>query len=571
MDVSIDNTAIPPGVATAVAYANDVLSGRVAACRLVQLTCERFLRDLDAAQSDQGPWAFRPELAERAMIFAGLLPNIRGPEAGQPLRLMPWQRLVFANLFGFVERSTNERRFRQAVVFVPRGNGKTSIAAPLALYLTFLDGEGGAEGYAAAVSRDQARILFDTARQMVLRCPEIRRRYGVAALANAIWQERTASNFRPISSEANALDGLNVQVAVCDEIGSHKTPAVYDVLLTAMGKRRQPLLISISTATGNATGIGKQLWDYSTRVLERKQEDDRLFTLIYTVDDGDDPWDEATWIKANPGWGQTVQPDAIRAIMQQARNNPAQEAAAMTRHLNIWLGADEALFSTQAWRRCTDPDLSLADFDGQECHLALDLASKTDLAALGLVFPRRAESGHTEYVVFARCYLNEAAVLEARNASYPGWAAEGHLVITEGNETDFTRIEEDVQEFCRRFRVLSVAFDPWAATQFAQRMLAQEVPMVEFRATTANFSEPTKELDAAMRAGRLRHDGNPVLDWCIGNVVGRYDARSNVYPRKAKPEQKIDAAITTIMGIGRVLASQPARSRYEDREEMLFL
>ena len=158
MKQSSDDPSFPPGVATAIAYANDVTDARVAACRLVHLTCERFLLDLKAAQTDQGSWAFRPELAERAMTFAGLLPNIRGPEAGQPLRLMPWQRLVFANLFGFVERSTNDRRFRQAVVFVPRGNGKTSIAAPLALYLTFMDGEGGAEGYAAAVSRDQARL-----------------------------------------------------------------------------------------------------------------------------------------------------------------------------------------------------------------------------------------------------------------------------------------------------------------------------------------------------------------------------------------------------------------------------
>src|SRR5690242_20142681 len=192
----------------------------------------------------------------------------QGPEAGRSLRLMPWQRFVFANLFAFVERGTTNRRFRQAVIFVPRGNGKTSLAAPLALYLSFLDGEGGAEGYAAAVTRDQARILFDTAREMVRRSPEIRRRYGVEALANAIWQEGTSSNFRPISSDAKALDGLNVQIAVCDEIASHKTSEVYDVLLTAMGKRRHPMLLAISTAIGNNAGIGKQLWDYAVRVLE---------------------------------------------------------------------------------------------------------------------------------------------------------------------------------------------------------------------------------------------------------------------------------------------------------------
>ena len=271
---------------------------------------------------------------------------------------------------------------------MPRGNGKTSIAAPLALYLSFLDGEGGAEGYAAAVTRDQARILFDTAREMVRRSPEIRRRYGVEALANAIWQERTSSQFRPISSDAKALDGLNVQIAVCDEIASHKTSEVYDVLLTAMGKRRHPLLLAISTATGNNAGIGKQLWDYAVRVLEGTQEDERLFALIYTIDPEDDPWEEASWIKANPSWGQAVQPEAIRAIMRQARNNPAQEAAAKSRHLNIWVSADEALFSMRSWRECANPSLSLDDFEGKPCHLALDLASRTDLAALAIVFPQ---------------------------------------------------------------------------------------------------------------------------------------------------------------------------------------
>jgi phage terminase large subunit-like protein len=183
---------------------------------------------------------------------------------------------------------------------------------------------------------------------MVRRSPEIRRRYGVEALANAIWQERTSSQFRPISSDAKALDGLNVQIAVYDEIASHKTSEVYDVLLTAMGKRRNPLLLAISTATGNNTGVGKQLWDYAVRVLDGTQADERLFALIYTIDPEDDPWEEASWIKANPSWGQAVQPEAIRAIMRQARNNPAQEAAAKSRHLNIWVAADEALFSMHA-------------------------------------------------------------------------------------------------------------------------------------------------------------------------------------------------------------------------------
>lgn len=543
----------------AIDYATAIAGGRIDACLYARQACERFLRDLDDAAHPGSQWAFDGELAERAMLFASQMPNIKGPEAGRAIRLMQWQRLAYANIFGFIERTTGARRFRQAAVFVPKGNGKTTISAPLAMYLTFGEGEGGAEGYAAAVTRDQARILFEVAQNMVRRSRMMQREWQVGVLTNSIFQSETASKFLPISSDAKALDGLNVQCAVCDEIGSHRTPEVYDALNTAMGKRRQPFLLSISTATANTAGIGKQLWDYLVRLLSQSQVDDRFWGVIYTIDDGDDPWTEETWIKANPGWGQSVQPDAIRAIMRQARNNPAQEAAARTRHLNMWIGADEALFSLRAWNACADPTLSIDDFAGERCHMALDLASKTDLAARVLLFQRDGN-----YVSFCRCYLNEGALLEARNASYPGWAAEGELIVTPGNETDFGWIESDIIEDCKRFEVASIAYDPWASTQLAQRLNEQGLPMIEFRATTQNFSEPTKELEAAIRSGRIVHDGNGPLAWCISNVVGHYDARSNVYPRKERPENKIDAAIALIMTIARALQADP-RSVYETR------
>src|SRR5688572_5898154 len=183
-------SAAAPGVAEAVAYAEAVVAGQVPAGRLARLACERFLRDKAAADAGAGPWGFEPELVEAALLFAGQMPNIKGPEAGRPLRLMPWQRFVFANLFGFVERGTTTRRFRQAVVFVPRGNGKTTLAAPIGLYLTFVEGEGGAEGYAAAVTRDQARILFDAAQNMVRRSPGFRAAFGVGEIGRASCRER---------------------------------------------------------------------------------------------------------------------------------------------------------------------------------------------------------------------------------------------------------------------------------------------------------------------------------------------------------------------------------------------
>lgn len=538
-------------------------------CRLVRVGAQRFVRDYEAAVRGAGKWAWDPQRAEGAMVFASHLPNIKGPEAGQPLRLMDWQRFVYASLFGFVERERpHVRRFRQGTVWVPRGNGKTTVAAPIALALTFIEEEGGAEGYAAAVTRDQARILFDVALQMTKRAPRFQQYAGVGVSANAIYQERTASRFVPISSDAKALDGLNVQVAVCDEIGSHKTAQVYDVLLTAMSKRLQPLLLSISTATGNNSGIGKQVWDYGVRVLDSIDDDDRLFAMIYAPDDTDDIWSEETWRKVNPGWGQTVQPEAFRSTAKQARNNSAQESAFKTRHLNIWVGADEALFSPRAWLECRDASMSLEQFAGCECHLGLDLASRTDLAAIGIVFPLPGgDDGKPQYAVFAQSFINDAAVAEQRNASYPGWARDGHLIVTEGNETDFGQIEEMVCDLCARFSVQSVGVDPWNATQMKQRLMARGVPVFDMRPTMANMSEPTKEFDAAMRSHRLHHDGNGVLTWCVGNVVGQYDVVGNVRPNKPRHrlDAKIDSAVAVIMALGRIVGTESTTSVYETR------
>src|SRR6516164_3114070 len=177
---------------------------------------------------------------------------------------------------------------------MPRGNSKSTTVAVLALHTTFLEDEGGAEGYTAAVSRDQARIVFDLAQTMARNDPDFRRRFGIEIKVNALHQARTTSRLMPISSDAKALDGLNVHFAVLDEIGSHRSKAVYDVILTAMGKRKQPLMISISTATDNATGVGRQVWDYTEKVLEQQIADDRFFGVIYSADPEDDPWDEKT-------------------------------------------------------------------------------------------------------------------------------------------------------------------------------------------------------------------------------------------------------------------------------------
>jgi phage terminase large subunit-like protein len=540
----------PAQVIDGIRYAEEVVAGAIPAGRMVKLACRRFLADLDRATRPRCRWRFDPQAAARPILFAELMPNVKGPEAGRPIRTMPWQRWVLINLFGFVDRKTGDRRFRQATIWVPRGNGKTTLAAPVALYMSFMEGEGGAEGYAAAVTRDQARILWDTAKEMVSRSPALRARFGIAATKHSIFQENTASKFVSISSDAKALDGLNVHIAVCDEIGSHRSANVYDVLLTALGKRRQPMLVSISTATGNNAGIGKKVHDYAQRILEGLVTDDRFFCVIYAAEADDPVWEESTWRKANPGWGVTVQPDAIRAIANQARSSPAQEIAFKTRHLNLWTSADASLFSLEAWKGCRDAALRLEDFIGRTCYVGLDLSAKIDLTAAVLLFPLH-EAGEPErYAVFARSWLPEATVQASRNPSYPEWVKAGALVQTEGEVTDYEAIEETLRDWHARFDIQAIGYDPWSARQLAQRMTNDGMPMVEVRQTVMNLSEPTKTFDALMRSRRIAHTGDPVLAWAVSCVVGRRDEKDNVFPKREKnSEGKVDPAIATIIAL----------------------
>src|SRR5215831_12012 len=239
-----------------------------------------------------------------------------------------------------------------------------------------------------------------------------------------------------ISSDAKALEGLNVHFACLDEIASYRSKAVYDVIITAMAKRLQPLLVSISTCTDNTTGIGKQVWDYSVRVLEGF-EDERFFTVIYAADDKDDPWDERTWAKANPGWGRLVQPEALRAAARQAQASPALKAAFLTRHLNIWVGADQALFDLAHWDRCGNPKMRVEEFEAQPCFVAIDMATRVDLAAGTILFPFREDGEETvRYALFHKAWLPEAAVDANRNPVYVKWVDEGFVEVTSGEVTD---------------------------------------------------------------------------------------------------------------------------------------
>lgn len=564
---------LPDVVTEGIAYARAVASGRTKAGKKARQACSRFLDDLQRARQPDSEWVFDPKRAQAPIVFAHLMVNVKGPKAGERITLLPFEKWLLINLFGFVDRATGARRFRQASIWIARGNGKTTLAAVLALFVTFTEAEGGAEGYSAAVSRSQATIALDMAKVMTEKNPEFRRHYGVQVNAHTVSQARTGSSFRALSAHAKALDGLNVHFAVLDEIGSHRSSAIYDVLITATGKRLQPLLISISTATDNATGVGRQVWNYTEQVLGGILNDDHFFGCIYDADPDDDPWSEETWQKANPGWGELVQPDALHALARQALASPALQAAFKTRHLNAWVSANNALFDTGAWEACASPALRLADFKGEPCFAAIDMATRVDIAAAVLIFPRYdAETDKTSYAVFSNAFLPDAAVDPERNPLYVQWADAGMLTVTQGETTDFEAVEDWLRAAAAEYDMRACGYDPYMIMQLSQRLRNEGFPMQEYRSSTLNFSEPTKLLDALMRERRIMHTGDPVLAWCIGNVVGHYDARSNVYPRKESVEKKIDCAIATIIALGVSIAHEKDGGGYiyTDRDLLVF-
>ena len=546
--------------ARARAYTERVVSGLEVAGKYEIRACERFLRDL--SQPETWQYSYDHEQADRVGAFIEQLPHIKGQWARQRLKisLEDWQCFIVCNLFGWVHRETGLRRFTTAYLEVARKNAKSTLAAGIGLYMLAGDGEPGAEVYSAATTGDQARIVFDVARQMVLRESAFAAS-GIEAQIRGIYIPDDARKFEPLNAEGSTLDGLNPHCTIVDELHAHKRREVYDVLDTARGARDQALLLSITTAGSDRAGICYEQRTYISKVLECVFDDDRYFGIIYTLDDTDDWADPAVWRKANPNYGISVLAEDFERSAREASNKPSALNNFLTKRLNIWVNADSAWMDMRAWDACADPGSSLDDFAGEECLAALDLASKVDIAAKALLFEKNGK-----YYVFLRYYLPEAAAEDGRNSQYSGWSRSGLLTLTPGNVTDFDQIEADLLEDVSRYQIKEVPFDPFQATQLSGHMLAEGVPMVEMRPTVLNFSEPMKQLEALVLQKKLIHNGDPILAWMVSNVVCHRDQKDNIYPRKEREENKIDGVVALIMALGRSMAgNSQGPSVYEDR------
>jgi phage terminase large subunit-like protein len=566
----------------AIRYAEDSLSGAIAAGKWHKAACRRFLDDLDRQGDPDFPYELNAAAADRICNFAQLMPHVEGEWAKprlvdgamrpQRIRLEDWQAFLLVNLFGWIHTSTGLRRFRRWYEEVARKNGKSPIGAVICNYLTFADGEPGAQVYSFATKKEQAKVVWGTAKAMVQKEPDFAQ-LGAAYNTQALYSLTTHSSFKPLARDHGSLDGLNTHGFLADELHAQKERGLWDVMDSSTGARAQPLGGGITTAGSDRSGICYEIRAYVCKILSgvlRRHEglgykidgeaidDDTWFGIIYTLDEADDPFDEACWPKANPNLNVSVKIDDMRAQARKARIMASALTEFLTKRLNIWVNASVAWMDMSAWERCADPEVKPEAFAGEECWDGLDLATRKDICAKVRVFKRLVD-GKWHYYALGVYYLPEAAIEASGNAQYKGWVRDRHLVQTDGNVTDFDVVKDDLRADATMFQVQECAFDSWNAQQLANEMQDEGMVMVEMRQGAKTLSEPMKKLEELVLQGRFHHDGNPALAWMISNTLAKADENDNIRPDKDRYENKIDGTVALIMALGRAALSEPSQ------------
>jgi phage terminase large subunit-like protein len=540
-------------------YATEVVEGKLPICKWVRLATARYLKDRDSKE-----FILDNRRGKLACEFIEKLPHVKGRWAAKNelFKLEPWQVWIVFALFASVRRDSELRRFRQAYICVPRKNGKSPLAAAIGLYMMACEKEVGAEVYCGATSEKQAWEVFRPAKQMAANTPELLSGLHIKVHAKCLTQDGTGSRFEPVIGKPG--DGASVSCGIADEFHEATDATLFDAFNTGMVGRQQPLLLIITTAGTDIAGPCHDFQVQAQHVLEGVFQDDQLFAAIYGVDDGDDWTTEAALRKANPNLDISVNLSTLRHDQAVAVQNAAKANVFKTKHLNIWCNVGVGWMNLQRWNACADPNLKAADFTGAETFVGVDLASKIDMAA-AVKLCRKEIDGKTHYYVFPRFYLPAERALSPECQHYQKWVAEGRLTATEGNVIDYNRIQADLETDIKQFRIRECGFDPYNATQLMQSLAGKGLTTVEIPQNVRNLSEPMKQLEAIVLDGRLHHDGNPALTWMIANVVAHLDANDNIYPRKDKPESKIDGVVALIMALGRAIANVQVQSPYGTR------
>lgn len=518
---------------------------------------ERQRRDL---ASPPPGYVFDAQEADRACRFAELLPYVQ-PDAlrGQKFVLQPWQVWTLRTLFGWVDPVTGHARFRTASLWMCKGQGKSPLAAIIALYVTATS-KGSAASYSAATTTRQARQVWATARDMLRLDPEIARRFKLRAEEHTIRGEGDSRSYAPVSSEADSIEGIvPTGVVIVDEVHAHPNRALYDNLRSACDKVEGSRLITISTAGFDLSpdAIGWQLWQRARDILVGKFEDPTTFALIIEADrkrpDGSDadPFSEETLRQANPNLGVSVSLVGLRSSAQAAKEMPSSRASFEVKHLGWWQQTAKAFIDLHKWNALADREMRREDFKGEAAFIGVDLAATRDITAAVTVIPRVREDGKREFVMFARAYLPEQSITLQKIPEMRTWARDGWLTLTPGEVMDYAVLVQELVADAKSFSGVEVCYDPWSAQPIANELAAEGLQAVEVRQGARSQSQPMKDLEAAILDGRVRHDGSPVFAYCMANLVARGDRNGNIAPDRESEHVKVDLAVAAINAMAR--------------------
>ena len=540
------------------AYARDVVAGTVPAGKYHRLACARHLRDRAREGSPEFPYRFDLAKAERFFQFAELLKHYKGKWAGEYIRLQPYQKFRLGSVFAWVHVETGLRRFRTSYHELPRKNGKTLEAAIVMLYLTFYDGEHGAEGYCIATKRDQAKLVFSDCKQLVI-SSGLKDRLDVRV--GNINRVQSASKLEPLGADHDSTDGLNPHAICGDEMHAFKERGMIDVMETATGAREQPHFYKITTAGNDPVSPGGDEHDYACQILDQARTDETYFAFIAHADEGD-PWDSVeTAKKANPNFGVSVNPDDLAAKLTKAKGIPAAAAEYKQKHLNLWVNMISPCLSMEGWLK-GQSHIERTDFaealEHESCYVGIDLAAKLDLCALSAVFPPRV--GRPKWSLLQYIWTPGETLTERAHrdrAPYPIWVADRWLLTTPGTSVDHDVIRDTLRALRERFDIERIGFDPYHAGQIIKQLVDEDgfsaTQVLEWPQTYKYLTQGESRFMAEVLAGNVDANGCPVSAWCAANVVNIPDGKGNPQFSKGKSRGRIDPIKAAAIGFSMAL------------------
>ena len=510
--------------------------------------------------------------ARRTVEFINCLKHTKGRWRGQPFELLPWQEKIIRDVFGTVKEN-GYRQYNTAYVEIPKKNGKSELAAGVALYMTCGDNEWGAEVYGCASDRQQASIVFDVAVDMVDQCPALKKRIKPVMSVKRLVYQPTNSFYQVLSADAYTKHGLNVHAVIFDELHSQPNRELFDVMTKGSGDARtQPLFFLITTAGTDRHSVCFEQHQKAEDIILGRKIDDTFYPVIYGASDEDDWTSEKVWYDANPSLGYTIDIEKVRNACMSAMDNLAEENIFRQLRLNQWVKQSTRWMQMEKWDACGFP-VDERELLGRECFGGLDLSSTTDITALVLVFPPRAED--EKYILLPFFWIPEENMrLRVRrdHVPYDVWEQQGFLKTTEGNVIHYGFIERFIEELGTRYNIREIAFDRWGAVQMVQNLEGLGFTVVPFGQGFKDMSPPSKELMKLTLEQRLAHGGHPVLRWMMDNIFVRTDPAGNIKPDKEKSTEKIDGAVATVMALDRAIRNEGDHhgSVYDDRGILSF-